>query len=400
MRSNRLWLAGVVALILAFGPARPVAAQNPPPQTHTVNRGDTLWDLARQYFGDPFLWPEIYRLNTLVVEDPHWIYPGEVLRLVAEGPVSSVPAADTSAVAAPAPAEAAAAAVAEVPAAVAAQPADSAAAAEAEAMAVEPEPEVADTAEPVFPKAYAPSPREAFKDYVEQKYHPLRRSEFYNSGFLTDDQPLPLGQLLGPTEPEAVASLSYNFTAHLFSKVAVIPPGGATYQVGDTLLAVRTDRSIQGHGRIVKPTGLLRVIDVSKKENVAEVIAEYGRIQQGQSVLPVEHFVDKGDVKAVPISDGVEGTVIGYRDVQDIASLMTVLFIDKGRKEGVATGDIFELRRGVEKIQDGPNTLPEVIAHIQIVHVRDHTATGRVTVLVSPDIVRGTKVRQIAKLPS
>ena len=47
-------------------------------RAYDVKRGDCLWDIAYQYYRDPFLWREIWRYNKYI-NDPHWIFPGDDL---------------------------------------------------------------------------------------------------------------------------------------------------------------------------------------------------------------------------------------------------------------------------------------------------------------------------------
>jgi len=375
-------------------------AQIARPETHTVNKGDTLWDLARQYLGDPLLWPEIYRLNTTVVEDPHWIYPGEVLRLVSGGDVSAVPSTDT-----PAPAA--------QPSEMAAAPGDSAEAAPAEAEPGLAEPQVMDLTPEgddrrddvdltplVGASRRTVNAGPSLELQLARKYRPVRRSEFFSSGFLTEGQELPLGNMLGTVAPLQIEAENRGTTAALFAKVAVTPPSGARYQVGDTLLVLRVEREVPGYGNVIVPTGLIRVSDASRPEIVGEVVAAYGQIHDGQRVIPAEKFDDPGRVRPVPISDGVRGRVLAHRDAQPLTGPQDVLFIDRGRKDGVALGDLFEIRATPRARENAAGVVDEAMATVQVVHLGDHSSTARVIKVSQPDIVAGTQVRQIAKLPS
>ncbi|MEO8223762.1 MAG: LysM peptidoglycan-binding domain-containing protein [Gammaproteobacteria bacterium] len=88
-RSNgRLAAALLVSLALATGAGGLFAQQgggiplNPAhPDTYVVKRGDTLWDISKMFLKDPWYWPEIWYVNPQV-ENPHLIYPGDVLTLV------------------------------------------------------------------------------------------------------------------------------------------------------------------------------------------------------------------------------------------------------------------------------------------------------------------------------
>ncbi len=316
---------GLVLLGLAGG-TQLLAAQGTRPETHTVKAGDTLWQLARTYLGDPFLWPEIYRINTGVVEDPHWIYPGEVLRLAASADVTAVPTTDTPPPEAVATAEPSGPSVGGV--------------------------QYADTLGPrgeEWKKYFVnrdDAMRQAISGYGAMAYRPLRRGEFYSSGFLTEGRKLPTGRLVGPVDPSQIGAANTRPTVLLSNRVYVLPPDGASYKTGDSLLVGELGPELGRFGHMVIPSGIIQVTEVAPGRTVAR------------------------------------------------------LFLDKGRRDGVAAGDIFEIRRTDTRRSDGIVTAPDVMAVVQVVHVGERSATVRIMTLATPVIADGSESRQVARLPS
>ncbi len=386
----------LVVGLLAGAPVIASAQNATVPETHTVRKGDTLWDLAKTYFGDPLTWPQIYKLNTGVIEDPHWIYPDEVLRLTGTGN-GVIPAQ-------PAP-------MAQVPAPVAQAPDAPPAAVEPEVYADGPTPAPGGGARPggpipgdptaLFGKSNPQGASEAaLAAYAEKSYRPLRPGEFYTAGFLTENQNLSYGEVLGDVVPPQIASLQPPTSAHQFARIGVMPPKGAAYQVGDSLMIAQRLTSYAGYGDLIWPTGMARVVEVTPNQTTAIILNQYQRIRIGQVALPLERFTPGGSARAVPVSDGIQAEVIQARSSNVLTEQQTILFLNKGREDGVAPGDVFELWRTPEERWDAASTVAEPMARLQIVRVGEHTSSALVVRIISADIKPGTTARQVAKLPN
>jgi len=375
-RSSHVALAVVVALPLA---AATIAAQDVTTAaqgqgTHVVSRGETLWSISQQYFADPLLWPEIYRRNTAVIEDPHWIYPGEVLELsgmlaptdtaptVAEGVADTIPA-DT------------AQALFEPP----------------------PEPEGPET---IFdrPQGKRQQAQDILRADASRVYRPVRRGEFYSAGFLTEQERIPWAEIVGNTAQPSIQVLADPTVAGRFEEIAILPPAQASYHVGDSLLLARIDRNEDEWGDVVVPVGVARVTAVQPQQVLALVIMQFGRIKGGNLAMPLEPFKDPGNVRPTAVEQGLEGRMIGMRDEHVLAGTQQVVFVDKGRADGVALGDVFEVYRAASEEVGGRSE--EVRVQLIVVHTREHTASALVIGVVNPSIPVGSPVRLIKKMPS
>ncbi len=395
--NKALIAAAVIAAAAPLSAQDSAVVQRQPLQqsrVHIVNDGETLWTLAQLYLGDAFLWPEIYRLNTLVVEDPHWIFPGEELRLV---PPDTVLVASTPLV--PDPNQ-------QLPVG------DSVLIPVADSTDLrnvgDPELENQVTEAPPPPPPPPPPSRGArtvFKQPGENVKlgltvnrqpppRPSGRLRFYSSGYLTEGEQFPWAEVLGAIDRPTLSRLPGTFSAVVFEQISVRAPANATYHIGDSLMLSRFLRVVPGWGRLVLPTGIARVVAVDGRDVRAQIETQFGRVTDGQVALPIEPFRDRGSVNPVPIENGMRGSIITIRDRNPLAGFLNIVFIDRGRADGIVPGDEFEVI-----VEEEGSELPTTqIGILQVTHVRQRSAAAEITRLNGVGVRPGAVVRLIRKM--
>jgi len=87
-------ILAALGLTLAAMTAVPVGAEegeqpldlaDNPPDRYVVVKGDTLWGISKRYLKSPWRWPDLWGMNKDEVQNPHLIFPGNVLILDLSG---------------------------------------------------------------------------------------------------------------------------------------------------------------------------------------------------------------------------------------------------------------------------------------------------------------------------
>ena len=353
----------------------PLAAQEPAQQReHLVRRGDTLWDLARAYLSNPFLWPMIYEANRSVVDDPHWIYPAERLLI-------------------PPVVESAAAKESEVTVAV--QPA-----------AADP---VVDQSSPgTMPRSrfYDPPPPPRVEDRAtvlvggEQAVFAVTPSEYRSSAWLADSAALGVIGRVEALEDPSRASDKLASKLHPFTRVHVGRLQGQRPAVGDSVLIVRVGRYVESHGSIIEPVALLRVEGGSGTMVTGILMHVYGDGRLGDLVVPLERNPVAPRGMASPVAEGPEGSLIDLLVPQPYAGTTDIAFVDLGRSQGLAVGDELMAYVPERPLQEGRiESVPATeVATMRVVRVEQGTATVRILDVNYPVVEPGLAVRVVRKV--
>lgn len=379
MKIPRLGWSLSAAALVTVGSASSVRAQEvrTDSATHTVKRGDTLWDLAQAYLGDAYLWPEIYRLNTDQIEDPHWIYPGETLRLPGRAQAAAIAAG--------------------------ASPSDTTRTGVRPAADDPPRRVAGPTifAPRIMPRpnrgaqaAAGPPPRVPIGDVVRAPY------------FDGDNGPRNAGRMLVGADIPGIDKPNSTANFQLYDRVLMTPPEGSVAAERERFMTYVLGGYVDGVGTVVIPTAMVQVVRAPRPGDAAivQVVELYNQLNSDQLVIPMDTAGAGANQQPLAVAASTARTAkvrYVHRDETVLPSLNYYVLFDLSAEDGLRIGDELEIfRPRSEKRDDVGPAIPELsIARAQVVRVTPYGATARITSLEQPAIRVGESLRITARMP-
>lgn len=320
---------------------------------HTVQKGDTLWDLSGEYLDDPLFWPKIWKLNP-GISNPDLILPGQIVRIpgMKKAPAPQACPPSVPSVAAPMNSGI--------------SPLDRAG--------------LASTAEPlpivVLKKNQAPAVDQAVAGQTEAS------AEYYDQG---------IGMLTNDIPSEGVVlrnEQGWQGTA-TGDTILISAPGA---QVGQRFGVYRDMGKIKALSYFAKSPGhlladiaIVEVVssDAGHQEAVIRRAFTDVRTDDVLGQIPERPMVSESSAKAG--APTAKGSVVAFHLMRQFAGPDDIVYLNIGAEQGLAPGDLLAVT-GTDQAE-GRNS-----GEIMVLRVSANTAAAVVTKRSSHEVHRGDVV--------
>jgi hypothetical protein len=249
---------------------------------YTVKQGDTLWDLSQQFSDSPWQWPDLWRENKQL-PNPHWIYPGERIRLFRKNDQHRSPA-----------------------------------------LPITP----AVTVQTDRPVEMAPPQVDFFFPDIDQV------------GFIRKPAVVPQGTVFkSMRDKKLISKGDVVYIRYTDASTAATFSPGTRLTVYRTLAPTDERRSVDTIGTQHLLIGLVEVTRTEEQYAIAEVMRATKPILLEDKVMPYEP--KSPNFTVVDSTPDVDGTLIVGENHEKLLSTHYVSFIDKGSQDGIVPGQIY-----------------------------------------------------------
>ncbi|MBN2373013.1 LysM peptidoglycan-binding domain-containing protein [bacterium] len=314
-----------------------------------MTEGDTLWDISARFFGDPFLWPSLWQKNPQV-NDPHWIYPGQIIYLK-ESPL---------AVSKPSPIKPLKTSLEKE-------------AIETKAVAIE-------------DSLTAKTRYDISQDKMDSCSYIIpvsvfnQRQKEEGSGKITNSK-------------EEKISLSYLDHVYIDLGEGKVKPG----QIMSIFRAEYDTNGLKGLNEphcMIRILGKAKVLEVQDNMSLAEIIKSYHAISIGDMLTPYQ-AMPKPVLKPPKVKD-LDGSIVASEEPKEYLSDFDTVFLNLGKRDGLESGNPLEIYR-LKQIKTGANDktgdlIVVPLGEVLVLKTEDGTSTGMVTKSIQP-VLLGDRIR-------
>lgn len=286
-----LLLIGWVVSIFDIGPA--FSQQREQEVTYeagfyyTVEKGDTLWDISQRFNDTPWQWPDLWQKNDQIT-NPHWIYPGERIRLYRKSDKQKYQVAE------------------------------------------KPEPAIEPRIE-TQPETQKPKP----------DVH-LLFADIDKVGFIRKPAVRPDGQIFKVLEDKELISVDdIVYINHPETGDLTALTAGSRWTVYRTMAPKDNRDAEETIGTQHYFLGVLEVTQNESQYAIAKVINSYHAMKVGDLIMPYKPRSSEFLVK--DSTPGIRGEIIASEDHTKLIGENVIAFIDKGKEDNIFPGQIYSI---------------------------------------------------------